>query len=288
MNFDEKNLKWVQEIYVDRFGMGDFETIQKAIDVIPSNNSQWKIIRIEPGIYREKIIVPNDKSHIILSGRNAKTTIITGDLGGGIRTSPTVTIFASNFVAKNLTIENKHKPGIQAVALKVVGDKVIFHSCRFLGYQDTLLDDKGRHFYQNCYIQGATDFICGNAASLFDNCHIHSISPKSGKGAITAQRRQTWEENTGFYFTNCKITGLNACTLGRPWGNYSRVVFANTQMSNVVLPYGWDDWNKPFTHKTVYYGEHNCYGPGANRSSRVTWSRHLTYDQALPPLWFLD
>ncbi|KAL9241457.1 hypothetical protein vseg_015568 [Gypsophila vaccaria] len=290
MNFDEGYSKQVKVTYVNQSGTGDFRTIQEAIDAIPSNDVRhWKIIRIDPGIYKEKIIVPSDKQRVILSGRDAKTTIIRGNLGGGIEKSAIVTIYASNFVVKDLTIKNTHKPGEQAVALKVKGDKVAFYSCRFIGHQDTLLDEMGRHLYKNCYIQGATDFICGNAASLFDKCHIHSISTRTERGAITAQKRETWEENTGFYFTNCKITGKRRRTyLGRPWGNYSRVVFANTYMSNVVLPKGWHDWDKPHTHRTIYYGEHGCYGPGANRSSRVPWSRHLTYDQALPPFWFLD
>ncbi|XP_074308625.1 putative pectinesterase 11 [Silene latifolia] len=284
---DENKLKWEQEIYVDSFGLGDFESIQEAIDSIPSGNVNWTIIRIEPGIYREKIIVPEDKPHIILSGSGAKSTIITGNLGGGIFNSSIVSIFASNFVAKRLTIENTHKPGTQAVALRVRGDKVAFYSCRFIGYQDTLLDEKGRHYYKNCYIEGTIDFICGNAASLFDHCHIHCIAPKAMNGVITAQRRTTWEENTGFYFTKSNITGVNNCYLGRPWGNYSRVVFAHTHMSSAVLPLGWNDWNKPFTQSTVYYGEHDCYGPGSDRSSRVAWSRSLTSDEALPFLWFL-
>lgn len=37
-----------------------------------------------------------------------------------------------------------------------------------MSHQDTLLDDVGRHYYKNCYIEGDTDFICGNAASLFE------------------------------------------------------------------------------------------------------------------------
>lgn len=87
-------------------------------------------------------------------------------------------------------------------------------------------------------------------------------------------------EDTGFYFVDCRVTGIKSCTLGRPWGPYSRVVFVNSYMSNVVNPNGWDDWGKPTTHSSVYYGEYKCYGPGANRSKRVQWSLHLTNEQA--------
>lgn len=60
------------------------------------------------------------------------------------------------------------------------------------------------------------------------------------------------EEDTGFYFTDCRVTGIKSCTLGRPWGPYSRVVFVNSYMSNVVNPYGWDDWGKPSTHRYFF------------------------------------
>lgn len=72
-------------------------------------------------------------------------------------------------------------------------------------------------------------------------CHLHSLSEESG--AITAQRRESPAEDTGFIFLGCKLTGLKSALLGRPWGDYSRVVFAFTYMSNAILPQGWDDWS---------------------------------------------
>lgn len=32
----------------------------------------------------------------------------------------------------------------------------------------------------------------------------------------------------------------------------------------------------------VFYGEYKCYGPGASREERVTWSRSLTEEEAAP------
>lgn len=57
--------------------------------------------------------------------------------------------------------------GGQAVALRISGDKAAFYNCKFLGYQDTLLDDVGKHFFKNCFIRGTVDFIFGNARSLY-------------------------------------------------------------------------------------------------------------------------
>lgn len=57
--------------------------------------------------------------------------------------------------------------GAQAVALRVAGDRAAFYGCGFYGAQDTLNDDRGRHYYKECFIQGSIDFIFGNAKSLF-------------------------------------------------------------------------------------------------------------------------
>lgn len=271
-------LSWKRVIVVDQLGKGDYKNIQEAIDSVPSNNVESVFIRVGPGVYKEKVTVPGDKPFIILSGRKTETTIITWDDNGDIWKSPTVSILASGFVGRYLTIQNTYGAGAKAVALRVAGDRAEFYACKIVSYQDTLLDEQGRHFYNNCYIEGATDFICGNAASLFRNCHVHSTSIQNG--AITAQHRTTPTEETGFFFVDSKITGIKSCTLGRPWGPYSRVLFIRTYMSNVVVPQGWDDWGKPSTHSTVYYGEYECFGPGANRSGRVEWSRSLTTEEA--------
>ncbi|CAN1131233.1 Putative pectinesterase 11 [Linum perenne] len=101
-------------------------------------------------------------------------------------------------------MQNTYGRGGKAVALRVSGDRAAFYGCRILSYQDTLLDDTGSHYYSNCYIQGATDFICGDASSL--------------------------------------ITATGPTFLGRPWGSYSRVVYAYSYMASNILSAGWSDW----------------------------------------------
>ncbi|GMN35537.1 hypothetical protein TIFTF001_005372 [Ficus carica] len=235
---------------VDQSGNGDYKTIQEAIDAVPSNNKELVFILVKPGIYKEKVTVPADKPFITLSGRKASETFITWSESGGIFDSPTVSVLASDFVARHLTIQNTHGSSGKAVALRVSADRAAFYGCRILSYQDTLLDDTGRHYYQNCYIEGATDFICGNAASLFEKCHIHSLA--EGTGAITAQRRESPSEDTGFTFLGCTITGTRTAMLGRPWGDYSRVVFALSYMSNVILPQGWEDWGDQSKQRYIF------------------------------------
>lgn len=75
---------------------------------------------------------------------------------------PIQIILAVNYIQNSFGTRGK------AVSLRVSGDRDAFYGCIIQSYQDTLLDDTGKHYYNNCYIEGATDFICGNAASLYE------------------------------------------------------------------------------------------------------------------------
>ena len=57
---------------------------------------------------------------------------------------------------------------LPAVAARVYGDKTIFRECGFIGFQDTLFDSTGRHYFKDCYIQGEVDFIFGSAQSYYE------------------------------------------------------------------------------------------------------------------------
>lgn len=64
--------------------------------------------------------------------------------------------------------------GNQAVALRVAGNHSMFYKSRFLGSQDTLLDESGTHFFYRSFVQGSIDFIFGNARSLYKvSCSIY-------------------------------------------------------------------------------------------------------------------
>lgn len=126
------------------------------------------------------------------------------------------------------------------MALRISADMAAFINCRFVGAQDTLYDHKGRHYFKKCYIQGSVDFIFGNGLSLYESCHLHAKTDTYG--ALTAQKRESMLEETGFSFVNCKVTGSGALYLGRAWGTFSRVVFAYTYMDKMITPRGWNDW----------------------------------------------
>ncbi|KAA8527048.1 hypothetical protein F0562_008723 [Nyssa sinensis] len=287
-------------IIVDKNGKGHAVTVQGAVDLVPEHNSQRVKIYILPGIYREKVFVPVSKPYISFIGDLNRTskTIITwnnkaSDKGKdgyelGTSRSASVTIESDYFCAAGITFENSVVKvpggyGMQAVALRVAGDKATFYRVRILGTQDTLLDDSGSHYFYQCYIQGSVDFIFGRSRSLYHECVLQSTAKKVG--AIAAHHRDSEDDDTGFSFVNCKITGTGRVYLGRAWGNYSRVIYSNCDIDDIINPSGWSDWNDPSRQKTAVFGEYNCTGRGANRTNRVWWSKSFSYEEARPFLY---
>ncbi|XP_074280911.1 putative pectinesterase 53 [Silene latifolia] len=283
---------------------GDFTSIQDAIDSLPIINLVRVVIKVKSGTYSEKVNIPRLKSFITIQGEGADKTIVqwgdTAQTHGpngrplGTYGSATFAVNSPYFVAKNITFKNTTPApapgavGKQAVAFRISADTAAFVGCKFLGAQDTLYDQFGRHYYKDCYIEGTVDFIFGNGLSLFQGCHVHAVA--QNYGAVTAQGRKSMLDDTGFSFVNCKVTGSGALYLGRAWGPFSRVVFAYTYMDNIIIPKGWYDWGDPTRQMTVSYGQYKCRGPGSSYAGRVAWSRELTDEEAKPflSLSFID
>lgn len=277
----------VRLVKVDLSGRGDFTSVQAAIDAIDEENSRFVTVIIEPGIYKELIRIPASKPFIRLQGRDAAKTILTNNMSArmigpdgneiGTFRTPTATVEAADFAAENITFANSAGDVGQALAIAVLGDRTIFRNCRFLGWQDTIYDQAGRHYYENCHIEGHCDFIFGSGTAFFEKCRIHCLQGSYITAASTPQTQAY-----GYVFSNCMISGEPAeakTYLGRPWRDYASVIFLNTQMDNVIRPEGWHNWGKPERERTVRYGEYNSTGPGGNPAARVGWSRQLTPEE---------
>nr|XP_027118291.1 probable pectinesterase 29 [Coffea arabica] len=287
-------------LYVDPSGYGHFSSIQSAIDHIPSNNEQWVRIYIKAGIYNEQILIPSDKPFIYIQGEGKwKTRVIWGG-SGPIITCATLISQADNIVIKSVSFTNSynHPPGSNknqikaAVAAMISGDKSAFYRCAFLGFQDTLWDDQGRHYFKLCTIQGAVDFIFGDGQSIYERCTVSVVAGalRGLTGFITAQGRNSPTDPSGFIFKDCNVIGDGTTYLGRPWRDYARVIFYNTSMSNVVVPQGWNAWGFTGHEYQLTFAEHDCHGIGANTSGRVGWEHKLSDEMVkkLTDLTFID
>lgn len=279
----------------------DFTSIQAAVNAAPETGA---VIRIEPGVYREVVHV--DKPGIQFRGKTkdpSKVVLVYGNSAAstcGTSCSATLFVTGTDFVATEITIANdysKHSDvPSQAVAVKVTGDRAVFRHVRLLGAQDTLYaaSDKcmngqspcavKRQYFADCYIEGHVDFIFGDAKAVFDRCEIHSISHIAG-GYLTAQSRSKPDQDSGYVFNRCTLTadpGVKNIYLGRPWREYSTVIYMNTKMDAHIAPEGWSDWKSAPVPRlpTATYAEFNSSGPGANPAAREKWSKQLTAAEA--------
>ncbi|KAF6176280.1 hypothetical protein GIB67_023571 [Kingdonia uniflora] len=278
-------------IKVDINGDGDFTSVQAAVDSVLPGNNHWVIIHVRKGVYRERVHIPENKPYIFLRGNGKGRTKIVWDKGSiDNYGSATLKVEASNFIAFGVTFKNDANFGTpwttqnQSVAAMVGADKVAFYHCGFYSAHNTLFDNKGRHYYENCYIQGSIDFIFGRGQSIFQSCEIFVVGDARVKihGSITAQNKQTLEEDSGFVFIKGKVYGIGRSYLGRARGAYSRVIFAKVYLSKAIVPHGWTNWSHNGTTKNMFHAEYDCHGPGALTEGRATWSRQLTEKEAAP------
>ncbi|KAL0008812.1 hypothetical protein SO802_010314 [Lithocarpus litseifolius] len=165
-------------------------------------------------------------------------------------------------------------------------DQIAFYHCGFHSTHNTLFDYKGRHYYDNCYIQGSVDFIFGHGRSVFHSCEIFVIGDKRVKirGSVTAQNRESENDYSGFSFVKGKV--YSVC-LGRAKGPHSRVFFAKTYLSKTIAPQGWINWSYDGSTENLFHAEYKCHGPGSESKERAAWSRELTEEEVAPFL-FID
>ncbi|TKY72488.1 pectinesterase 67 [Spatholobus suberectus] len=278
-------------IKVDINGNGEFKSIQAAIDSIPEENSNWVILHVRKGIYREKVHIPENKPYIFMRGNGrGKTAIVWSQSSEDNVASATFKAEAHDFIAFGISFKNEAPTGVaytsqnQSVAAFVAADKVAFYHCAFYSTHNTLFDHKGRHYYDGCYIQGSIDFIFGRGRSIFHNCEMFVIDDKRLKihGSVTAQNRESEGEMTGFVFIKGKVYGIGGVYLGRAKGAYSRVIFAETYLSMTIVQEGWTNWSYDGSTQNLFHAEYKCHGPGAFTGGRASWSKQLTKEEVAP------
>lgn len=247
------------ELVVAKDGSGDFASIQKAVDACRIFPDKPFKIFVKNGIYKEKIQIIEGNDDLTIIGESADSTIITWDdyfdkINCGRNSTfytYTLKVEAHNFRMENITVENTAGPVGQAVALHVEGDRCVFVNCRFSSNQDTVYaaGKFSRQLFQDCYIEGTTDFIFGGATALFEKCTIHCKANSFITAASTPEGKPF-----GFVFKQCKINaaeGINKVHLGRPWRSFAKTAFLNCEMGDFIHPEGWDNWSNPENEKTV-------------------------------------
>ena len=277
-------------LVVSRDGTGQFRNVAEAIEVCRAFMEYHKVIYVKKGTYKEKLVIPQWLTNIEICGEDRDQTVITYDdhanillpsIGKGMGTFRTYTlkIQGSRITLKNITIENNSARLGQAVALHTEGDRLTFVNCRFLGHQDTIYTGNAhtRLYFQDCYIEGTTDFIFGPSTAWFEQCDIFCKANSYITAASTPK-----DVTYGYVFNKCRITvadGIEKVYLGRPWRDYGYTLFMNCELPRQIRPEGWHHW-RPEAKQTARYLEYNNHGEGAATGQRAAWSRQLTKKEA--------
>ncbi len=281
---------------VDPSGNGNYRTIREAIQSVPSGSPARTLIFIREGVYQEKIVIPPDKANLSLIGEGAEKVVISWeDYSGknGLSTANSYTVWAdgNGLYAENLTIRNTAGPVGQAVALRTTGDTMVFKNCTFSGFQDTYYAHKKRQYHYKCRIEGATDFIFGDATAVFDSCRVvclqggqYITAPADAKTVTSVPGGSVLH---GLLFRRCQVTsasgvGASSYFLGRPWQPAASSVFIGCTLGPHIRPEGWSAWSGN-NHLTSFFAEYKSrdgQGAPADVSRRVAWSYQLDQQAA--------
>jgi len=277
---------------------GEFSTLGEAVNSLPADNTS-QVVFVYPGLYVGQVNVSRAGPVTIIGytknsfdfEHNTVTLVHNASLATGAGSDDltgTLRVLSNNVSLYNLDIRNDFGIAFtngQAIALSNQGNQVGVYACRLFSYQDTLYTNVGNHVYLRSYIEGAVDFIFGrHSIAYFEGNTIAS----KGAGCITASGRQL--NDTGIYiFNQNKIIAANDAFanvtgnvfLGRPWGDFARVVFKNTYIPAPMNKTIWSIWN-PGDERIdfILFAEYNSFGAGVSHADRPSFSTVLSHSQA--------
>ncbi|MEJ2545108.1 MAG: pectinesterase family protein, partial [Calditrichaceae bacterium] len=211
----------VADIIVAQDESGDFTTVQDAINSIPSDNSELKIILIKNGIYNEEIRIDTD--FIALVGEDRDSTRIEYykpynwdsvyvDVGRAV-----INIYAADITLANLTVANT-QPEVGIHAFTIYGDgkcnRVITINCNIISNGGDTMSlwngDTGMYYHNKLYLQGAVDFLCPRGWCYADNIEFYctrTTTPLWHDGSKNIDQK--------FIVKNSSFDGATSFDLGR-------------------------------------------------------------------------
>ncbi|KAH7413106.1 carbohydrate esterase family 8 protein [Cadophora sp. MPI-SDFR-AT-0126] len=275
---------------------GEYASLTSAVAAIPSSTAV-KCIFIYSGTYTDSVTIRN-KGPLTIYGQTtdigtykSNTVTITHSLtsaaAGSLDASSTVNIANDDVNVYNINFANSYGSGAQAVAMTANANRLGFYGCQFKSYQDTLYAKSGYQYYSNCYVEGAVDYIFGDATAWFGECTIAS----SGAGYVTANSRETTTDTAMYVFDHSTVTAASGASvvgkvyLGRPWRVLAKTMYQYSVLTNVVNPAGY----APMADgATPIFMEFQNTGAGSSTSARLyyTPSTAAVTKSALWPLGY--
>jgi len=271
-------------------GSGDFCTLQGATDAVANSDPCRTIVKVKKGTYREIINIPSGKTNVTWLGEDTNATIIAGynreAFNKGTAYRMMVKNYGNGFRMYNMTFRNTAPDNSgQAETIRTDALRCLAKNCKYKSYQDTLLLNAGQTYFNDCYIEGDTDFIWGGGTAYFDRCVMKLLSTQS----YITQPRAAQGAN-GLFLVDCNLTsppGLTGCYLGRTVNDnyhYCQSVYINCTMpSTLILPVGWKIADGTDTSNLRWW-EYKSVDPCGNLIStrvRVPYSKQLDDANAL-------
>lgn len=295
------------------------KSINDAVSVfklLGTDDNTTKTINVAEGVYHEKVEFDIPNLHIVGAAEDASKTVIEFDLIAEYKCpgtdaaystdgSATVSVRAAaiGFHAENITFQNywnTHERYLQskdianalvpanesrngntmAVACLVQADMCVFDNVRFSSYHDTLYDYNGRHVYNNCFIEGRTDYVFGyGATSYFNNCTLNTIGANDDKNGgyvcatmgyskyTPAGQTPTTVIDYGYIFKGCTFTADSrvvdgTVSLARAWSSYMTLAFIECDISSA---YSKTAYGTKVDGKNERYGKMSSGEPDAER-----------------------
>lgn len=309
LKYEIKLEKRLYDAVVDKNGNGDYITVQEAIDAAPSELDKPYLIFITNGEYEEYVMIPKKKNFIHLIGQDKDKTIIKYKVtvskenvtdkypenpwdysylnpanNMSSEQCAVMVIFGNDFYAENLTLENtwgtENQSGPQADALCTRVDRIAFFNCKLLSFQDTWWvrqatnDISARNYADNCWIEGAVDYVYGSANLLVENSTLYNVRAGSVLTAGSQYEGTPW----GHVFKDCIMDGNDAAKsqgnfFGRPWRNAPKELFINVDCRIPMDPAGWQDMNTSPGLFAVY----NVTDKDGQPLSTEQWKRDYTF-----------
>ncbi|XEV01845.1 hypothetical protein FSHL1_007132 [Fusarium sambucinum] len=277
-------------------GVTTYSTIQAAIDALPASNKVTPTVFIYPGTYKEQIILSRSGTTFFIGYSESpddytkNQVTITYDKGidtqADASNSDSATFYATGnyFQAVNINFMNTFGTATNYASLGFAVKSSKFASlygCQVYGNQDALLVN-GNLFAYNSIITGNIDMIWGSGAGYFLKS---TIAPNKDKIALTANKKGTNTGPNGFVFDQCTVAPADGASystiyLGRPWDQWARVAYIQTELSADIASVGWTAWTKsdPRT-ENVIFGEFDNSGPGASSGNRASFAKQLSNEE---------
>lgn len=233
-------LPFKPDLVVALDGSGDFKSVHAAVQSIPRDNHERRVIFVKDGVYAEKVRV--DAACITIRGESRTGTRIEfaqarsdtaprDPLGMGVLN---LSGTAHDFVLENLTVKNTHGVlGIHAFAIYGTADRTIIQDCDVLSQGNDTLSlwrnrtgnsgptpegamplqpEGGRYYHARLNVCGSVDFICPRGWCYLTDSTITQVNP----GATAA----VWHDGTGtadkkFVLHHCRFDGPPGWYLAR-------------------------------------------------------------------------